>query len=285
LLVSTATQAPLHDDIKVIVFDLDGTLYAGEAFLPDYLRLLGDLSGCDAVALQDEVDAILAGRHPVPVGAVHDAEDDRLIIAPGSEVTAVIGWSGDRFDTDSRVGAALGPLDGRVYLGDPWQVVRAVGRHHAIPEAVAAEAFRRVRLRINADPTAHVDVSELDDVLVETRDIEHRYVMTNTPEPLAAELVHRLGLPAWADEIHYDARKPDGLATWLLTLFNRHRVAPSSVMCIGDNLINDVRPALEAGARAIWIDPYRALQEEGQATRVDRLRAIGPILGSGHRLA
>jgi FMN phosphatase YigB (HAD superfamily) len=278
--VRTPSRTPLRDDIKVIVFDLDGTLYAGEGFLPDYLKLLADLSGRDALALQHEVDAILAGWHPVPVGAVHDAADDALLITPGTEVTAVIGWSGDRLDEDSRVGAALGPLRDRIYLGDPWQVVRAVARHHAIPGPVAEEAFRQVRLRMNADPTAHVDVSELDDVLVETRGIDHRYVMTNTPEPLAAELVHRLGLPAWADEIHYDAHKPDGLATWLPTLFDRHDVAPSAVLCVGDNLINDVRPALEVGARAIWIDPYRALQDAGRATRVDRLRSVVPALRS-----
>lgn len=283
--VARPQGAAFPEPPQLVVFDLDGTLYQGDGFLPTYLELLALATGASAAGLLEEVEAILAGRHAVPMGAVLDPQDGSLLIAPAGVVIEVHTWEGRRRRDDPRLGAPLGPLAGRTYLGDPWQVVLALARHLDLDAQGVEDAFAEVRNAINADPGALVDTTDLATVLDATSTIAHRYVMTNTPEHLARPLVERLGIDRWAHGVRYRARKPDGLLRWLPELLETHDVEPTDAVCVGDNLLNDVHPALELGVAAVWIDPYQALQQEGAAHRVRSLAEVPALLGcTGHSL-
>ena len=263
--------------MRVVIFDLDGTLYQGEAFLPRYLDEVGHHTGVDVEVARVQLEAILAGEHPVTLGAFYDPDADRLLHAPAWRITGAADWHGEPVD-DPRIGRNVGYHDGLIYLGDAWQVVRAVAAHLGAPADGVKAAFRAVRRAINAASDELLDTSALALVLAELHRFEHRLLMTNTPEELGRELVDTLGLSGHVDGVRFGARKPAGLETWIDELTVELAVEPDRILCVGDNYFNDVLPAVRCGCRAIWLDPYGQAPHEGPEVRVQGLFEVAPLL-------
>ena len=263
--------------MRVVIFDLDGTLYQGEAFLPRYLELIGHHTGVDVEVARAELESILAGEHSVTMGDFYDPDADRLLHAPAWRIVGATDWQGDALD-DSRIGRNVGYHDGLIYLGDAWQVVRAVAAHLGASSDGVKAAFHAVREAINTASDQLLDTSALAPVLAELHRFEHRLLMTNTPESLGRELVESLGLVAWFDGIRFGARKPAGLEQWLDELTAELAVDPDQVLCVGDNYFNDVLPAVRSGCRAIWLDPYGQAPHEGPEVAVPGLGEVASLL-------
>ncbi|MFP4634773.1 MAG: HAD family hydrolase [Nitriliruptoraceae bacterium] len=269
--------ATVASGVRAVVFDLDGTLYEGEAFLPVYLDELGVHTGIDLSAARTQVEAILVGQHQVGLGDLYDPRTDRILRAPAWRLVEAVTWDGQPVD-DPRIGRAVTPAERLTYLGDAWQVVRVVAEHLGAPLDGVRAAFRAVREAINADPDRLLDTSALPQVLAELHRFEHRSVLTNTTEELGRDLVAALGLDAWFETIRYGARKPAGTEAWLQEVIAELDAEPDQVLCIGDNHYNDVLPAVRSGCRAVWVDPYGLDPHRGPEVRVDRVAEVAALL-------
>lgn len=269
--------ASVAEGVRAVVFDLDGTLYEGDAFVAAYLDELAHHTSIDVPVARTQVAAILAGDHPVGFGDLYDPETDRVLRAPAWRIVEGTTWEGEPVD-DPRIGRAVTPAEQLIYLGDAWQVVRVVAEHLGAPRDGIRAAFRAVRLAINAEPERLLDTSALPQVLAELHRFEHRSVLTNTGEELGRELVAGLGLAPWFESIRYGARKPAGTEVWLEEVIATLDAAADQVLCIGDNHYNDVLPAVRTGCRAIWVDPYGLDPHRGPEVRVARVAEVAALL-------
>ena len=272
-----AADPSITDGVRVAIFDLDGTLYQGDGFLPTYLEELEARGGLDREAARAELQAIFEQRHAARIGDFYDPVADRLLRAPAWHIEAVVDWQGEPVE-DDRVGQAVAYDDGFVYLGDAWQAVGAVATHHQVDVDAREGAFRAVRDAINTSTDVLLDTSALASVLDEVDRFEHRFVMTNTPEPLARALVTAMGLPERFDGIRFGAGKPAGLERWLAELTEQLGVSADEILCVGDNYFNDILPAVRSGCRAIWVDPFGTAPHAGPETRVSGLGEVAPLL-------
>lgn len=267
----------ITDGVHIAIFDLDGTLYQGDGFVPRYLEELHQRGSTSSGTLRGELDAILAGSHPLELGDFYAPGDDVILRAPDFTVEAAFRWDGTPVDHE-RVGTPIRYGDDVVYAGDAWQVVRALACHFQVASGLQDEAFAAVRHAINEATSDLLDTTDLAPVLAEVPRFPVRYVMTNTPEHLGRQLVHTLGLPAHFDGIHFGANKPAGLESWLAELTRIHDVTADAVLCIGDNYFNDILPAVRAGCRSIWVDPFGRAPHRGPEVRVSGLADVAPLL-------
>jgi FMN phosphatase YigB (HAD superfamily) len=267
------------EGVRVAIFDLDGTLYQGDGFLPRYLEELHDVGAPAPSRLGAELDAILDGEHTLQLGNFYDPASDRIIVAPAWQVELVSTWDGEPV-TDERVGDHLAYDHDLVYVGDAWQAVRALAVHHGVERSARERAFQEVRQAINSASHELIDTRDLGPVLEHIDAFEHRFLVTNTPEVLASDLITTMQLRERFHVVRCGAEKPKGLARWLEELPAQLGVQPDEILCVGDNYFNDILPALRAGCRAVWIFPFGAPPHHGDEVQVSSLAEVGHLLAS-----
>ena len=232
------------------VVDLDGTLHPDEEFAATHLEhLAAETDPATGQALIDEVRRILQRRHPVSLGSLYDPARDEVRPDGLRGDPSTTAWDGEPV------------LDARswpehaVYLGDPWQIIRAVAFHHRIPLHAQQAAFVRTRELMN-DPATPLPRGGDARVAAELfAGFGLRMLVSNTPPSLAEPLVTRLGVDDAFDEIRLGADKPAGLAALLADLVDDAGLAPHRIVCAGDNLRNDIAPARQVGCRTVFVDP------------------------------
>ena len=276
----SADPSAIADGVRVAIFDLDGTLYEGDGFVPVYLELLEELGGLDPDLARGELEQIVGSVHGLRLGDLYDPATDRVLRAPAWRIVEVTDWDGTPVD-DPRIGTGIGYDKEFVYIGDVWQVVRAVAVHHGVDREANQAAFRAVRARINEAADELLDTSSLAPVLAELDRFEYREVMTNTPEDLAQPLVASMGLSDRFHSIRFGVHKPLGLERRIDELLDEFDLHPDELLCVGDNYLNDILPTVRAGCRAIWIDPFGAAPHEGPELRVPGLAEVAPLLRDG----
>ncbi len=276
----SADPSAIVDGVRVAIFDLDGTLYEGDGFVPIYLDQLEAHGGLDRDLARGELEQIVGGVHGVRIGDLYDPATDRVLRAPAWRIIEVTDWDGAPVD-DGRVGTGIGYGKGLVYIGDAWQAVRAVALHHGVDRDASRTAFEAVRARINVEADELLDTSALAPVLAELDRFEYREVMTNTPEDLARPLVASMGLPDRFHAVRFGVDKPLGLERRIDEVLEEFDVTPDEVLCVGDNYLNDILPTVRAGCRAIWVDPFGTAPHEGPEVRVAGLAEVAPLLRDG----
>jgi putative hydrolase of the HAD superfamily len=93
---------------------------------------------------------------------------------------------------------------------------------------------------------------ELRDSLRRLRATGPRLIaMSNSPTESVMDTFEQIGISGCFDAIVADASKPAGLIAFL-----RDDADPGTTLSIGDNYVNDIEPALDAGALALYIDRH-----------------------------
>ncbi len=249
--------APLTDlgAIKVVIFDLDGTLHEDRRVTDYYAAELEKVMR-NGSGLSAEVEAIVNGTHPAARPGCF-VEPSRGIVVQASQWTAesASDWEGNPMplpeDLQGRV-RHNGPLR---YLGDRWQLIGALASHRGADHVVLREAFTRARRFVNDQATALIRSEHLDDVLQRLGHGRRLLLATNTPEELAQPLVQRLDMLTPFDVVRFDARKPAGCAELIAHAHQQWGTRPPEVLVVGDNLWNDLLPPAGQGCRTAHIDP------------------------------
>lgn len=252
--------APLENlgDIKVVLFDLDGTLHDDPRITDFYARVLEEeMVDGTGRGLQNEVADVIQGRHPAAqIGSFVEPSRGIAISAPHWVAEKALDWNGNPVSLldDS----LLGPIqhDGALrYLGDQWQIIGALAARRGANAHILRDAFVRAR-RFGNDPSTTLIRSEyLDEVLHRLSQGRRFLLATNTTEELARPLVDRLRLQPPFEIIRFDARKPAGCSELISHAREQWNIAPSEILVIGDNLWNDLLPPAEQGCRTVHIDP------------------------------
>lgn len=243
--------------IKVVLFDLDGTLHDDPRVTDRYASILEDsIPGGGGRGLRSEAAAV-AGREHSALRPGLFAEPSRGIVVHAQDWTAekATDWYGNVVPIPDDLRGRVrhdGPLR---YLGDFWQIIGALASRRGADQRVQREAFTQARQFINDVATSLIRSEHLDEVLDRLAPGRKLLLATNTTEDLAYPLVDRLALSQPFDVMRFDARKPTGCAQLIDQARQLWGAHPEEVLVVGDNLWNDLLPPAEQGCKTVHIDP------------------------------
>lgn len=239
--------------VEIVLFDLDGTLYEDVDIYDRYADHLADFIAPDQRdQFLAEWQAAKEGRSRARIGLGYDLHSDRLYEHQGGRITRVVPWEGEDepLPAHLRQGDIFG--DGRLNIGDWWGLPNALAAHFGVSHADRERAFLATRDHMSQpDYVLHPEPG-----LIETLDLLRArgyriMAMSNSPVSSVDDVFDRLGIRDHFDLIIADARKPAGLERYL-----GETREPARYFSVGDNYVNDIAPALAAGACALYIDRH-----------------------------
>jgi FMN phosphatase YigB (HAD superfamily) len=248
-------------DIKVVIFDLDGTLYQDESFVERYLNILFDGSEWEGelARIQREAAAILRNEHPLRIGFFYNPLQEHILQHDGQYATGALSWEGQEIDAHafaSLYGQKQGFVREHMYVGDAWSVVNVIAHHYRIPESKRKEAFLQVRKEMLESAKGIIAQEAVRKAI---RGLRCRKVlMTNSPLETARDFIKYLGVEELFDDIRYEGNKPWGLPDYVNELVEQEKFEPAQMLSIGDHAWNDLYPVHRLGGHTVWISPYQS---------------------------
>ncbi|ADI26994.1 HAD family hydrolase [Geobacillus sp. C56-T3] len=256
-------------DIKAIVFDLDGTLYEETEHFDYYAEQVAKrLREADRPRFWDDYRAVLAGCHPLRIGSVYDAKEDLIVWLEEGEVRKAFRWSGEPLTKREIETVYTKPvavdLDRFFSIGDLWWVPSSIGRHYGLTNEDTYAAFLETREWMMGPKFKMNGAPRLAETLAELREKAVLVLMTNSPESDSEAILRKLGLADAFDHKIFRAAKPMKTAAHLEAIRARFGVDYRQMLCVGDNIGNDIAPARRLGCRTMLIDTY-GLAKQGDA--------------------
>ncbi|MDR6880542.1 HAD hydrolase-like protein [Bacillus sp. 3255] len=269
-------------DIKVIIFDMDGTLYQEDTFMDRYIRYL--LEGTEWEAETDKAVTasrnILSGTHNVRLGHFFHRTDRVALAHRAGRLIQGFTPEGEELDGEQFAAkyASLSIHDSNlIYMGDPWVIVGALRHRYDIPEQKMKQAFVQVREEMLLKPYQFGLHHELFAAIQHVTAVDRKVLMTNTYEKSGIDFLHYMQIHHMFDEIYCGADKPFGIQTYIQSLLEQG-VRAHEILSIGDNPWNDLYPVHEAGGRTCFISPYRSGDERQWDIRLHRLEELAQLM-------
>jgi FMN phosphatase YigB (HAD superfamily) len=269
--------------IKVIIFDLDGTLYEDTHHFDYYAKRIEErLSEEKRAFFRKDYQAVLSGNHPLKIGSVYDAEKDLILILKNGIAKEVYRWDGTKLTLDEVQALYPKPitvnLDHMFSIGDLWWVPSSIGRHYGLKNGDTYQAFLETR-KFMMDPGFKMKrMDGLAEVLAEIRNDIALVLMTNSPQPDSEAILEKLGLTNIFHKKIFEAGKPTKTAKHFEEIRSDFKVSYEEMMSIGDNLLNDIVPAKNLGCKTIYIDPHKIGNNESADIIVEKLEECLEIL-------
>ncbi|MED3653919.1 HAD family hydrolase [Heyndrickxia sporothermodurans] len=276
------------EKIKVIVFDLDGTLYEDTHHFDYYANKLCEKLDIEKQELfRKDYEAILAGEHSLKMGAVFDVEHDLILTHVNGHVIQAHTWDGEPL-SEHEVGE-LYPKElqfnfhSMLNIGDLWWVPAAIARHYGIDNESAGKAFLETRQYMMTPEFQMKVVPGFKEVLQQLSGSKKLVLLTNSPKQDSEVLLHKLGFNNLFDTLIFDGKKPIQTKDHLTKIKEKYQVEYHQILCIGDNAINEIFPAKRLGCQTILIDPHAISKSENADYIVSHLSMLVNILKTFER--
>ncbi|MBD7983802.1 hypothetical protein H9649_04350 [Sporosarcina sp. Sa2YVA2] len=239
------------NELKVIIFDMDGTLYQDDAFLGRYVSHLLDETLFDDELGRVIMEAydILDGKHAVQLGYFFDKGHHFVYEHEHFSPTDCYSWDGSKSD---RVPSDEDSLQ---FIGDSWGIAHLYAEKYGIEREKRARAFEKVRYEM-IEPRYGILRHDPLFESIAALDVERKIFMTNTPGETGPAFVEYLTIGSLFNEYIYDAKKPLGMEAIMKGLM-KEGYAPHEILSIGDNPYNDLAPVKRLGGRTCLISQYR----------------------------
>lgn len=241
---------------KVIVFDLDGTLYEGKSHFQYYANLIQlELPHEKQLLFEETYNEMLCGKHIMKIGMVYDALRDYIIsISPTTlEVTSVCTWEGEEVEEGHRLYEVPFDLNHptRVVVGDGWffPVVAAV--HYGLTDIY--HCYDQTKEYMTSELFTLEQTKGLKEALVKLKETKKLVLVTNADANDVINLLDILSLTSMFDLEIVDALKPMNTQSHLREIMELYNVFPNEIISIGDNFINEVVPAVNLGMYGICL--------------------------------
>ncbi|WP_284643614.1 HAD family hydrolase [Paenibacillus silviterrae] len=269
-------------DIKVVLFDLDGTLYQDDTFYKRYLgHLLRETEYEGALAdVTEEVSRILSGQHRCRIGDWYHPGRKVWMRLFQEQRAVAFDWSGTPVELDLH--ALEGSRKDLIYAGDAWSVTDVMASRLQIREERRRDAFYRVREEMLAGACGRVKHPELIETIHGLTKLRTKVLLTNSPRDTGEEFIRALGCEELFDQIHYAADKPKGIELFVRELVKQGVAAPYQILSIGDHAWNDLHPIRKLGGRTAWIAPYPSSDPEVWDVTITGVKELTQFLGQLH---
>ncbi|BFH60669.1 HAD family hydrolase [Paenibacillus azoreducens] len=267
------------EDIKVVIFDMDGTLYQEDTYMERYIRYLleGTAHEADTETAVGMGKALRSGEQVFGFGHFYHLQDDLLVIRLEDGLARGYAWDGSSVPVRKKVYKFESiPAADLLHIGDPWGIVTMFSRKYKLPETKLAEAFDRVRKEMLAAPYRFEIHGGLMQA-IEQLGVEKKVLMTNTHSESGAEFLNFMQIRHVFDEIYCGAGKPAGLESYLASLL-RQGYKEYEILSVGDNPWNDLHPVKRIGGRTCFISPYPSHDPETWDLRLATLDELERLM-------
>lgn len=270
---------PLLDfeSIRLIVFDLDGTLYENSDQYEIYARCLAQRLPPDKRGhFWDDYMLMLSGRHPLRYGRTYDTERQIVFETSGHSAKAAYAWDGTPVEMDSPEEQVSLGLPRYIIASDPWWPPHACARHYGLGDKEQREAFWETRRQMTSPGYKFVRAEGLSERLALASTRYHQVLMTNSREHDARLILDALGLSGVFDMELFHAGKPHNTKRNIQRMCAQFSCEPAAVLSIGDNPYNEVYPALGIGCQAVLVDPLGCYSDQTYTGL--KVKSLGDLL-------
>lgn len=267
------------EKVKVIVFDLDGTLYEDTHHFDYYANKLCEKLGIEKQELfKKDYEAILTGEHALKMGTVFDADHDLILTHENGQVLQAHTWDGEPL-SKHEVGK-LYPKElqfnfhSMLSIGDLWWVPAAIARHYGIDNESAGLSFLETRQYMMTPEFQMKVVPGFKEILQRLSNSKKLVLLTNSPKRDSEVLLKKLGFDNLFDMLIFNGKKPLQTRDHLTGIKENYQVEYREILCVGDNMMNEIFPAKQLGCQTILIDPHNISREVGADHIVPRLSML-----------
>lgn len=264
----------MSNEIKTIVFDLDGTIYQNLSFHRDYLRFL--VEGTEREAWYEELVAfaqdVFAGRRLV-MNAFY--RNDRIEADTPQAYFRLL----EQAHAPELYMEDLPPKHLYTYLGDAWALVTFIGLTLGLLAGGRSNLiYERTRKKMEADGVRGNQA--LREAILEVGKRYDTVLLSNSHEATAREFLRQLGFEGLFDRESFSADKPYGLIRALKEQVPHAIEQPETVLAIGDHVFNDLAPLKALGCRTLWVNPYEGIHEPPHDESVKTMDELARYLRS-----
>jgi FMN phosphatase YigB (HAD superfamily) len=249
--------------IRLIVLDLDGTLYHDHDFIPRYMAHLvketRHRSEVD-VFIKEAID-ILEGRHAVKIGTFYDSLNNVILHRDGNSVVSKFSWEGESLkwlplaEDDSVMSLHQNHIH---YVGDEWGVITVLSRRMGLTNEQLQTAFFAVREEMISPQGFQPHVRLVKSLQNLESPAFRKILITNSPVSTGFDFVRHVGLQGMFDSYIFDGGKPKTLPDHLQAWMRKELLAFDEIVSIGDNAWNDLYPIKQCGGRTVWVSRYES---------------------------
>ena len=262
----------MEERIKVIVFDLDGTLYQDFSFYKQYIHFMLEGTGKEGWErrLAEYVEEVLRGWR-LKMNAFYrckalKADDPEQYFALAEQAAAY----GDA--PQESAGA-----NETIYLGDAWAVLTFIGYSIGVFGAERCqETYRRTRRAMEESGLS--GSKRLRDAIERASTSRDTILLSNSDAETAHKLLEKLGYGGLFKRECFSVEKPYGLVDALESCLPGALEHPRTILAIGDHAYNDLEPLRRLGCRTLWMNPYPGIQEPAYDLRLKTIEELAEFL-------
>lgn len=266
---SAGAAVPCEETPKLIIFDLDGTLYDDLAYATRYAYILASyLDAEERAVFLRECLATSPENRSWRIGMIYDRETDTLLGHPELKPGVAYSWESREARDWKEVEADgyVGSENRYLALGDAWMLITVA----ATRLGATVEDCRQAMNEMGQQRQPPVETYRHHSFFTQKQPVR-RILVTNSRASFASEMVSQLGLRDSFVLRFTSARKPGSWRDLITQISENTGVSPQSMVAVGDNLINDVLPLVKLGVQAALLDRHslftRYTEEQWQTYR------------------
>lgn len=231
---------------RLIIFDLDGTVYQETHHFEEYGRQLARrLDESVREAYLRDVQRSLSGDHILRYGDSYDVAHRSVV-----RNNQLVDWTGQL--------TAGVPSSALEYVDDPWGIYGNIARYYGISADALQAAFLETRSRMQSTDFIMTGMPGLRPAIDKLgRYGVHFALATNSPEPDSRAILGKLGLTGAFERAVFNANKQVRAKEHFQRFSEQFEVPLTATCSIGDHYRNEIRPAVELGMMTVCIDRYQ----------------------------
>jgi len=252
----------LNKHNKVIVFDLDGTLYSDTHHFDYYAeRLMKKLPLDVRDSFLRDYQAARQGKHVIKIGRVYDLQHDLVLTHKDRVVTEAYEWNGYGI-TEERVKwlypeAITIDNERMLSIGDLWWVPVPIARHYGLDEKTCHQAFLETRQYMTGPEFKMKETPGLKETLKDLYENKKLVLLTNSPEPDSRAILEKLGLSGLFHKYIFSGKKPTQTVHHFKSIKEQFGVEYREILSVGDNWVNEIHPVQGLGVKTLFINEYQ----------------------------
>lgn len=269
--------------IKVIVFDLDGTLYEDtHHFEFQAARLKEKLPLEKQPLFEKDFLAVKENKHPLRIGRIYDALRDLILVYLDNHVQEAYDWDGNKLPDEKVKELYPEPiefnLETMVNVGDPWWTSTSIAVHYGLNSKQSYQAFLETRAYMMGPDFEMEPIEGFKEALEGIHSKVNLVLLTNSPQPDSEEILTKIGLDQLLNFKIFNGEKPTRTIERFEFVKNHFNVQYDEILSVGDNWINEIRPVQSLGCKTIFIDPHGLGNETSADLVVKRMGEVIPLL-------
>ncbi|MDT8859569.1 HAD family hydrolase [Alkalihalobacillus sp. MEB130] len=246
---------------KLVIFDLDGTLYEGTDHFDYYAeKLKAKVDQKNHDDFTSEYEKMKKGKHIVSIGKAYDVKQDLVLTVDPMTlmVSEAHRWDGECVPEEEI--SVLYPetlefnFKDMIAIGDGWWLPFVTAKHYGVedcyPSYVATKEY------MVTDQFTLEKLEGLREGLTQLKQDTQTVLVTNSDKDDVGRLLQELDLTDVFDHVVTSAQKPAQTTAIFKELLQQYEVDAAETVSIGDNFINEIAPALLLGMKGYYINPH-----------------------------